>query len=393
MHSKFNAPSPVGRAGWPVGAASARTLYDVLGIDPRADREAIKRAFRAKVKKHHPDLRGGDPAASDWAALIIFANEVLRNPERRAAYDGHLARLRAPLLRARRQRMMLYAASATLCFALALVSAWKFGGLLTMTPAEHLAAAAPEQVTIEVVAREPVRPSERDVMRDLQFALVALAAREADSAPPSASERASQRVEAGPKPELPVVITGSVPAALPINIPFQSVGGDLDKIIATLDRLILRAPDDVRAYRLRGKAWARKGDLDRALADFDQAVRIKPNDPAVFHDSGLIWQRKGEFDKAIVDFDRAVRMSFSDPELYADRGAAWFEKGSYDRAFADFERAIEINPNLAAARVGRAAVFARRGDQARARADRERVVHPEHDTAQANAAPAADRNH
>src|SRR5262249_30138063 len=167
MHSKFNPPSPVGRAGWPVGAASARTLYDVLGIDPRADREAIKRAFRAKVKRHHPDLRGGDPAASDWAALIIFANEVLRNPERRAAYDKHLARLRAPLLRARRQRVMLYAASATLCFALALVSAWKFGGLLTTPPAEHIAVTTPDPVVVEAVAREPVRPSERDVARDL----------------------------------------------------------------------------------------------------------------------------------------------------------------------------------------------------------------------------------
>jgi tetratricopeptide (TPR) repeat protein len=166
---------------------------------------------------------------------------------------------------------------------------------------------------------------------------------------------------------LPPIKTSSLPTD-------PGPADDLDKIIADLDRVIQRTPEDAKAYRDRGNAWGRKGDTDRALADYQQAIRINPNDPVIFHDRALMWQRKGELDKAIVDFDRSVRVSFSDPEVYCDRGVAWFEKGSYDRALADFDHALKINPALATAYVRRAAVFERKGDQQRARADREQAA-------------------
>src|SRR5215475_16006898 len=74
-----------------VPAWQVSTLYDVLGIRPDADAETVKRAFRRAVKAHHPDLQGGDEAASERIKLIIAANEILGDPEQRAAYDDDLA--------------------------------------------------------------------------------------------------------------------------------------------------------------------------------------------------------------------------------------------------------------------------------------------------------------
>ena len=34
----------------------------VLGVDPTADRATVKRAYRERVKQHHPDVEGGDEA-------------------------------------------------------------------------------------------------------------------------------------------------------------------------------------------------------------------------------------------------------------------------------------------------------------------------------------------
>jgi curved DNA-binding protein len=61
-------------------------LYKVLTVDPAADAEVIRAAYRALARRDHPDVNA-DPAASSKMAELNAAFEVLGNPERRAAYD------------------------------------------------------------------------------------------------------------------------------------------------------------------------------------------------------------------------------------------------------------------------------------------------------------------
>ncbi len=63
--------------------ASDGDLYEVLGVARDADQEEIKRAYRAAVKKFHPDAEGN----SYFFRLIQQAYETLSDPDRRAAYD------------------------------------------------------------------------------------------------------------------------------------------------------------------------------------------------------------------------------------------------------------------------------------------------------------------
>jgi organic radical activating enzyme len=59
------------------------TLYKTLGIKDTASPEQIKKAYRKKVKKHHPDV-GGDPELFN---KIQEAYDILSDPEKRKAYD------------------------------------------------------------------------------------------------------------------------------------------------------------------------------------------------------------------------------------------------------------------------------------------------------------------
>jgi molecular chaperone DnaJ len=71
-------------------ATSKRDYYDVLGIQRSATEDDIRRAFRKLAFDQHPD-RNSDPGAADRFKEINEAYEVLRDSEKRGAYDrfGH----------------------------------------------------------------------------------------------------------------------------------------------------------------------------------------------------------------------------------------------------------------------------------------------------------------
>ncbi len=62
------------------------SAYDVLGVDPSADEETLRRAYRLKLRESHPDT-GGDAARF---VQVQRAWELVATTEARAAYDrGH----------------------------------------------------------------------------------------------------------------------------------------------------------------------------------------------------------------------------------------------------------------------------------------------------------------
>ena len=61
--------------------------YEVLGVARDADQAAIRRAYRALAKKHHPDLNPGNKAAEATFKSVSAANDLLSDAEKRAAFD------------------------------------------------------------------------------------------------------------------------------------------------------------------------------------------------------------------------------------------------------------------------------------------------------------------
>ncbi|MDO5650653.1 MAG: DnaJ domain-containing protein [Moraxella sp.] len=80
-----------------------RTHYEVLGVAKNATLAEIKAAYRLRVSHHHPDKQASTPHAntanntadntSSNAELIALnlAYETLKDPAKRAKYDGELA--------------------------------------------------------------------------------------------------------------------------------------------------------------------------------------------------------------------------------------------------------------------------------------------------------------
>lgn len=68
--------------------AATPDYWAVLGLEPGADSQSLKRAFRAQARRWHPDLNGSDPVAEERFKLVNEAYAVLSDPKRREAWEG-----------------------------------------------------------------------------------------------------------------------------------------------------------------------------------------------------------------------------------------------------------------------------------------------------------------
>ena len=66
-----------------------KTYYDVMGLAPTASEKEIKMSYRRLARKYHPDLNNEANAEEQFKALGE-AYEVLKDPEKRKAYDQAL---------------------------------------------------------------------------------------------------------------------------------------------------------------------------------------------------------------------------------------------------------------------------------------------------------------
>ena len=139
------------------------SLYADLMLPPDAPPAAVERAYRKLMKRHHPDHAG--PGSAVRAAEINAAYSVLRDPERRAAYDRREHARQHALWTAEVQRLVRRrrivrggswaAAAIALGAAIPLGANWYNGGIV---PKRSPVVAAAADATAEVAApmRDPI---------------------------------------------------------------------------------------------------------------------------------------------------------------------------------------------------------------------------------------------
>lgn len=65
--------------------------YKILGLEPTATKDEVKRAYRKKARENHPDLNPGDQAAAKRMNEINEAYDRITNPDKYAAEDARRA--------------------------------------------------------------------------------------------------------------------------------------------------------------------------------------------------------------------------------------------------------------------------------------------------------------
>jgi molecular chaperone DnaJ len=69
------------------GDTTMADYYDLLGVSKSASADDIKKAYKKKALKYHPDRNKGDKESEDMFKKVSQAYEVLSDPEKRQIYD------------------------------------------------------------------------------------------------------------------------------------------------------------------------------------------------------------------------------------------------------------------------------------------------------------------
>ncbi|MEO7827629.1 MAG: J domain-containing protein [Allosphingosinicella sp.] len=172
--------------------AGLRSLYDVLNVAPEAEPVVVEAAYKALIKKYHPDHSVEAPVPKD-ATAINEAFTVLKDPAKRADYDHRLWTKQQAIRLAEAQ-----VAGAGRPPRFVAVSGWLIAGLL----AAALAAVAMGKSLVpprmsEIAEAAEVQDSEAPARAAAFKAAAAEAAQDRVAMPSSASVIARVRGEPG----------------------------------------------------------------------------------------------------------------------------------------------------------------------------------------------------
>ena len=253
-----------------------KTLYDLLGALPNDDAEGLRAAFRNAVKGSHPDIRPGDPDAGLKFRQIVRANEILRDPDQRAAYD-HLMDLALV-----EQRAVTTQVIATRIYRFAFGLVGLAGGSVATVGAYLLL------LHLSGTGLAPQNEFDSAARGQVEMAALAHAAlREASETKTSAAKD-----------------DGAVAPPETITQRLVTTETFTDNLAATA----IGDADASEVLRARGITAYRNGDLDGAMADLDQAIQLNPKFAAAYIDRGIVLYRMQKFDRALADVARAKQI-------------------------------------------------------------------------------------
>lgn len=339
------------------------TLYDLLGALSGDDADDLRDAFRRAVKDVHPDIRPNDPDAALNFRLIVYAMEVLRDPEQRAAYDYLLDLARQELVSQRRAAKIRTLAFAMLGLAGVFVVVVSAGSVFAPTllprsgqidelshaptkpasssvsPSNDGATANPDPATTKPAEEQEdflARWGTNDVnaKADPKAGTGPPAEKHDDLPPRSDAHDNNAPADRNAETGKPVAETNILPPRSDANDKNAPAGSNAETATVTKEQegpivspsgRNLPAPrdaaDDVTAHlepdentdasavmHAKGIAAYRKGDLDAALADLSRAIELNPTFMLAYINRGIVLYRMGKLDLALADVARAKRI-------------------------------------------------------------------------------------
>ena len=132
---------------------------------------------------------------------------------------------------------------------------------------------------------------------------------------------------------------------------------DLERHVASIERLLERHRQDARLWNTLGIAHYRLGHNADALSAFDRAIELDAALVEPYHHRSLVHIDQGRFDEAIRDCTLAIRINRAHAKAFNNRGLAYMKLGHLRLALEDLDEALRLNGRLPSAYLNRGVTY------------------------------------
>ncbi|MBU1625833.1 tetratricopeptide repeat protein [bacterium] len=119
---------------------------------------------------------------------------------------------------------------------------------------------------------------------------------------------------------------------------------DLEKALDYVNNSILKEPDFIDSYLIRGQILIRKRDTEKAKADFLKVIDLDKENEIANWELGKIYFDSNEFDKAIDYFKNTLNINPRSFITLRELGFVYLQMKMYDKSIELLTKAKEQNP-------------------------------------------------
>ncbi|MFO7903412.1 MAG: tetratricopeptide repeat protein [Pirellulaceae bacterium] len=127
--------------------------------------------------------------------------------------------------------------------------------------------------------------------------------------------------------------------------------GKYPEAVAAYTKLLRLDPNNLAAYRCRGRANCLAGSMQQGLADYTRAIEGDPDDAESRAGRGMLYLELEAWDAAEADLSAAIERDTIQPQLYVERARVHYIQQKTTEAREDLRRALQLDPHCAEAYV------------------------------------------
>lgn len=110
--------------------------------------------------------------------------------------------------------------------------------------------------------------------------------------------------------------------------------GEISPVLAELDVLLEKQPDDVQALFLKARLLTQQDKIDAAITVYQQVIKLQPNYPEPYNNLAALFTQKGDLAAAQTNLEKAMKTHASYAVVYENLSAVYVElaRDSYGKA-------------------------------------------------------------
>ena len=126
----------------------------------------------------------------------------------------------------------------------------------------------------------------------------------------------------------------------------QASLGDLEKAIASWDKVLEFNPELAEVWHNRGSALGRMGKYEESVISFDRALEIEPSHYQAWNDRAHALYLMEKWQEAVDSWNKAISIMPNNHQFWYNRGCALEKLNLLEEAITSHEKALEIQPDF-----------------------------------------------